>query len=286
MAYLLSKGRYGPLNFPARRKRSGPLRWRLAGLGLAGLISAWGLVLWADAEAPMPPQHVQPAIAPAPAPAAWIPINRPLQLYGLEAPDLAKLPKSYEASRHQAGGGRQDVLNFGSSKLDGAYFQLVLYRTGTEDMAEAPFFVELARRASANGLAITHSPTPGLLPTRFGDSEVADVTLASAEGAMQPCLGFRLKAKPLAWRMAGFACGGAKPLARPALQCLFDRLSLNAAGEDVALAKFFADTELRRNPACAGTHLTPSNPRLTALEEPEVSPAPAPPPGSKRTRHQ
>ncbi len=271
-----SRARYGSLNFSEPALRPKRFRWRLPVLALATLLAGWGLALLAEADAPLPSAHVEQAAAPAP---AWIQINRPIELYALEAPEVAKLSKSFEARRHQTGGGRQDILTFGVPKPDSTYVRIVLYRLGQEEAANAPFFVELARRAADGGLAITKSQAPAPLATRFGDAEVADVTLAAAEGSALPCLGFRLEAKSLPWRMSGFACGGSTPLPRPALQCMFDKVDLLSAGDDRALAKFFADTELRRNPACAGTRLTPTLAHASWLDEKDV------PPPSKPSKH-
>lgn len=266
MRFRSYKTQYGSLNFPSREAQRGRRRWQIAGLTLAGLLGAWGLVLFAEADEPPSPPHVE-QIAPAPAPAAWIEINRPFQIYGLEAPALAKLSRSYEARRHQAGGGRQDILTFGSANADAAYVRMVLYRPGTEDVPKTAFFVDMALHAADAGLAVTHSPPPAALATRFGEAEAADLTLTTGEGRVLPCLGFRLAAKTLPWSLMGFACDRPKPMDRRALRCLFDRLDLNAAGDDRALAKFFADAELRRDPACAGTRLTPAAMRTTLLDE-------------------
>lgn len=244
--------------------RSARLHWRLGGIAVATLIGGWGLALLAEADAPLPSARLEEKPAPL---LAWIQIKRPFELYGLETPEVAKLSKSYEALRHQTGGGRQDILTFGAPKPDSAYFRLVLYRLGSEDAPKAPFFVELARRAADGDLSITKSVPPVSLATRFGDAEVADVTLTAAEGASLLCRGIRMQAKTLAWRMTGFACGGSKPLPLQELQCIFDRLDLNTAGDDRALANFFAETELRRNPICAGTLLTPTTQRATWLDD-------------------
>ncbi|WP_152428327.1 hypothetical protein [Methyloferula stellata] len=268
MRFRSSKAHYGSLNFSEPARVAG-FRWDLAGLALATLAGGLGLALLAEADAPLPSAHVEQAAAPAP---AWTQINRPFELYGLEVSEVAKLSRTYEARRHVTGGGRQDILTFGSLKSGSAYFRLVLYRMGDEDAQNVPFFVELARRAADGGLAITKSQSPVPLATRFGDVEVADLSLASAEGAALPCLGFRMDAKTLPWRMTGFACGGGMPLPRPELQCIFDRLDLHSAGDDRALAKFFADAELRRNPACAGTRLTPASAHAAWLDEKEAPP--------------
>jgi hypothetical protein len=268
-----SKTRYGPLNFSEPALRPRRFRWRMRCLALVTLIGGWDLALLAQADAPLRMTHVGKALLPAP---AWIQINRPIELYALEAPEITRLSRSYEAHRHLTGGGRQDILTFGAPNPDSAYVRLVVYRLGEEEAANTPFFVELARRAADGGLAITKSQAPAPLTTRFGEAEVADIAMAAAESTAMPCLGFRVEAKGLAWHMTGFACGGRNPLPRPALQCLFDRLDLLSAGEDTALAKFFADTELRRNAACAGTRMTPALAHAAWLDEKETQPAPKP----------
>jgi hypothetical protein len=266
-----SKARSGRVKISTPAGKSAKLRWRLAFIAAATLFCGWGLALLAEADAPLPssPSKEQQAV-PAP---AWVAINRPFQLYGLEVPEVAKLSKAYEARRHVTGGGRQDILTFGTPTPDSAYFRLVLYRLGSEEAPNTPFFVELARRAAEGDLAITKSVPPVAMPTRFGDAEVADVTLAAADGAAVPCLGIRMEAKSLPWRITGFACGGPKPLPRPELQCIFDRLDLNTAGEDQALSKFFADAELHRNQSCSGTRLTPTTARATWLDDKDTAPA-------------
>jgi len=273
MRRLQYKTRFGPLNFSNPAARSARLRWRLGRVALATLSAGVGLTLLAQADTPTPSVRVDEPVAPSPVP-VWIPINRPFPLYGLEVPEVAKLSSGYEALRHRTGGGRQDILTFGVPKADSPYFRLILYRIGAEDVPNGSFFVELARRAADANLAITKSIPPAQLTTRFGDAEVSDVTL-SAEGAASTCLSFRMQAKSLPWRMSGFACGGSKPLSRTDLQCIFDRLDLNTAGEDQALAKFFAVAELRRDPTCAGTRLTPTLARAAWLDD-------TPPKTSKR----
>jgi hypothetical protein len=180
-----------------------------------------------------------------------------------------------------SGGGRLDILTFGSPKPDSAYLRLAVYRIGEEDAPKMPLFVELARRAADAGLAITKSSAPSALPTRFGDAESADITLTAADGGSLACVGIRLDAKKLAWQITGFACGGSKVLPRQAVQCILDRFDLNTAGDDRALAAFFAETELHRNPACAGTRMTPAAMQTHLLDD---SPAHASPiPASSKT---
>jgi hypothetical protein len=270
-----SKARSGTLILSSTSGRSAWFSWRLVGVTLATLLCGAGLALLAQADAPLAAHPEQAVLAPV-----WTGINRPFQLYGLEAPELSKLSRTYEARRHMTGGGRQDILTFGRATADSAYIRLVIYRIGEEEVQNAPFFVDLARRGADAGLAVTKSLPPMLLPTRFGDVEVADVSLTAAEGRALTCLGFRMEAKTLPWRLTGFACGGPKPLTRPALACFVDRLDLNTAGEDRELAAFFAETELHRDPSCAGTHMTPAAMQTRLLDE---APAPVPPKSSKHS---
>lgn len=196
--------------------------------------------------------------APFPPPPAWIDVRQPIQSFNLDTPEFPGLTLTYEARRHRAGGGQKDILTLG--KLDGRepYFRLVLYRVGSEPVANATLFVDLVRTAAAAGLSITRSLAPEDLATRFGDFETMDLDLAANRGTPAQCLGFRKAALEGSFRMSGFACGApSKPLSRVALACLLDRLELAAAGGDRALAGFFAASELWRDPVCAGTGLAP-----------------------------
>ncbi|HTJ01579.1 MAG TPA: hypothetical protein VL492_02215 [Methylovirgula sp.] len=226
------------------------------------------------------PAAAQPALGPALAPAmtqssgpsTWIDIIHPIQIFDLTAPELAKSPLIYTARRHEAGGGRQDILTFGG--LDSsAYLRLQLYRVGSETVPSVPLYVDLTRAAAAADLSIVRSLPPAEMPTRFGPFEVSDVTLAQKSGASVPCLGFRGVALDGGFRVLGFACGGkALTLSRPALGCLVDRLDLAEAGDDQTLSSFFAASELRRNPACAGNALRPTVHRASWLERNDAPP--------------
>jgi len=125
--------------------------------------------------------------------------------------------------------------------------RLTLYRVGTEPVLNAPLFVELARAAATAGLSVSRSLSPVAMPTRFGSFEVSDLDLGAGDNPSIPCLGFRSAGLNGGFRISGFACGAkAQPMSTPALTCLIDRLDLNSAGDDQALANFFAASELRR----------------------------------------
>ncbi len=230
-------------------------RWPIGSAAVAALILFAAVVLVGTKPPPVPAQDA----APAPPLPAWIDIPRPFELFGLDVPHLPKSTLIYAARRHRTGGGRQDILTFGKlSGGDEPFIRLMLYRVGTEEAPQAPLFVELVRLTAAAGLSVTRSLTPEDLATRFGDFETADIDLVAGAGMPTPCLGFRGAGLDSSFRISGFACGApARPLSLPALACLLDRLDLNSAGDDKALAGFFAATELRRDPICAGTGLAP-----------------------------
>jgi hypothetical protein len=230
--------------------------------------------------APAAQPALAPALAPSPASAAvqsrlqspWIDIIHPIQIFDLTAPELAKSPLTYAARRREPGGGRQDILTFGG--LDSpAYLRLQLYRVGSETVPSVPLYVDFTRAAAAADLSIVRSLPAAEMPTRFGPFEVSDVTLAQKSGTPAPCLGFRGVALDGAFQVLGFACGSkALALSRPALGCLIDRLDLAEAGVDQTLSSFFAASELRRNPACAGNALRPTVHRASWLERNDAPP--------------
>jgi hypothetical protein len=75
------------------------------------------------------------------------------------------------------------------------------------------------------------------------------------------------------FRLSGFACGTrTRPISRPALGCLIDRLELDGGGDDSALADYFAETELRRDPSCTGTALGPNRISADWIDENDAPP--------------
>lgn len=250
------------------------LRWPPSGATIvAWLLGASTLVLFIGAHLPSGPADPAPVAPQAPPPPAWVDIDHPMELFDLSAPDLAQSERHYYARRHRMGGGRQDMLVFGD--FDGAqpYLRLTLYRVGSETVPQSPLFVALARMAAQAGLSIVRSLSPAALETRFGSLEAADIDLAASTGATTPCLGFRGSALAGGFRMSGLACGTpARPLSQPALGCILDRLDLNSAGDDQALAEFFAASELRRDASCAGTVLAPTPSRTSWIDQADAPP--------------
>lgn len=197
----------------------------------------------------------------------WIDIARPFQFFALPAPELARLPRAYEARRHRTGGGREDVLTFGAFDPTTAYVRLTVHRLGGEPGAPNSFFVDLARRGAEAGLAVTRSSAPSVMSSRFGPVEAGEMVLSSARADNVGCLAFRFAIGDGAAQASGFACGGERSMERASLACLIDRLDLMAASEDALLRKAFAASELRRDPAC-GPKGSAARAKPAALETP------------------
>ena len=210
-----------------------------------------------------------PSAAAVAAP-AWIDIIKPVEMFGVSAAGFDKLPRSYLARRNRLGGGRQDFLSLGTPDGTSPYLRLSIYRVGSEASADVPLFVDVARRAADAGLGIRRSGTPYAVTTRFGRFEAVDLELAG-----QPeltCAGFRLGVASPDLRIAGLMCAPQRtPTTPAALTCLLERIDLNAAGDDEALARFFAGSELSRDPSCAGAAMAP-----TPLHAPWLDDKPAP----------
>ncbi len=272
-AYTLSHEHlaYGQALRRLRQRRNGSFKMVIG----AALLLVLGIIILGELDAPDPTARTatsQAALPPAPQP-IWADIVQPLQLFNVSAPALAKDARSYAARRNVAGGGRQDILTFGQPNGPSPYLRLQLYRVGSEAAPAAPLYVDLARAAAQADLSIGRSLTPVQMPTRFGDFELADMELTGEKIPALPCLGFRGVALSGKFQISGFACGAkGKPIAQPALSCLIDRLDLNAAGDEKALAVFFAASELRRNPACAGTRFDPAATRASWLDRNDAPP--------------
>lgn len=246
----------GPRLVPSRRKSPLKAVATVAMACLSLLVLWFGVGVLAAARPDDPPLRMT-RFDPL-SPPQWIDIVRPFETYSLDVPELARDEKIYRARRNREGGGRQDILGFGQLRGKEPFLSLMVYRIGNEAVPEVSFYVDLARRAAATDFSIRRSLQPQVAPTRFGPFEVADLDLVEKGGPATACLGFRSIAADAPIKLSGFACGTPdKPLSRAALLCFIERLDLNSAAEDPALVRFFAASELKRNPTCAGVALGP-----------------------------
>jgi hypothetical protein len=215
-------------------------------LGAAGFLAQWPETEAGEAPPAAGAQKAEPALR-----SSWQEIGKPVKLYDLAAPQLAHEKRSYAARRHTSGGGRDDALTFGEFAGTGPFLRISIYRHGSEKVADAPFFVDMARRAAQLGLSLSRAHFAETQATRFGDMETAAMTMAEGRTARDNCRGFRYSAAQLGLTIAGFACGaGDQPMSGGDLACLVDRLDLLSAGEDRPLRDFFAQAQSRGPRGC------------------------------------
>jgi hypothetical protein len=231
--------------------RSAPIL-KFAAVGLAILAAAGFFAQWRHSGAGA--ESVQPTDAAKPAPRrpGWVKIPEPFHLFNLSAPLIAGQKLDYEARRHSTGGGREDFLALG--EFDGAtpFIRLAVYRHGSEKIAAPAFYVDMARRAAAIGISLDRADPPTPQATRFGEFEMAALSMLKGRLARDNCRGFRLGAAPPGVGIAGFACGAdGQPLSSRQVACVINRLDLVSARGDKVLRDFFAAAGPRGGGGCA-----------------------------------
>lgn len=214
----------------------------------------------------------------APRPAAgsrenWIPITRPIPMFGLEAPELDRASGTLESRHSPDGTQREDVLAFGAFAEPKAHLLLRLSVEHDRGDLSQPFVISLVRETAARAMSVQRSSLPTAMQTRFGPVETADATLTDG-GTSRPCIAFRMQGGSLPLAMSGWWCGSAgKPADRQQLLCLIDRIDLVNAGDDRALRTAFARTELNRQPACAPPRLSATGRKVSWLDADGAAPA-------------
>ncbi len=231
--------------------RSAPIL-KFAAVALAILAAAGLLAQWrhsgAGAERVQPPEAGK-AAARLP---GWVKIPEPFHLFNLSAPLIAGQKLDYEARRHSTGGGREDFLSYGEFEGKTPFVRLAVYRQGSEKMAAPAFYVDMARRAAAIGISIDRADPPTPQATRFGEFEMAALSMLKGRLARDNCRGFRLGVARQGVGIAGFACGeDGQPLSGRELAGVINRIDLVSARGDRALRDFFASAEPR--PSRRGT---------------------------------
>jgi hypothetical protein len=263
---------------PTSRSKRG-FSWRHVVLG-SGIVAA---VLAYLAQPPTPPvaetqaTPVRLSAARSPPP-AWMPIERPLAIYGIDSPHLKPLPVAVSARRNAAGG-REDSLAFGWFNQDNeAHLRVVVQRSTQPEPLDASLFLDLARRASGAGLAVIRSTPPERLATKFGLLETSEVTLS--DSAERACLAFRFAHQEVGFRLVGWHCPSkGQAIDRKVLACTVDRLSLVEAGNDEPLKTVFAQADRQRIAECTPAPIVASaDPRRGAKGSRQARPARTPAP--------
>lgn len=246
----------------ANRRHLAPVAFqavRDAALKLAGacaaLLAAAGFLL------PLPETAAPPS--PIGVRSGWVEIVKPAPLFALTAPQLGHEKSVYAARRHETGGGREDSLTVGEFGGGRPFLRLSIYRHGAEKAAEAPFYVEMARRAAPLGLSIVHASLEQDQSTRFGPLETAALSLSQGQSKRDACRGFRLVQDTPGLTIGGLACAGAdQDLSAADVGCLVDRLEFTGPNEEDALRGFFA-ARAARSGGCGKAIATEQAPTVT-----------------------
>jgi hypothetical protein len=177
----------------------------------------------------------------------WEAIRKPVEMMTLHAPQFERTPPHYGA-RRTSRGEREDSLTWQPPSPGGPEARIALVRSPSP--ASPPsLFVDMTRQQAERGIAVTRAGIAGLLVTKFGTVEVADMTFSDAAGGAQACLAFRGAQEGNAPVVTGWYCAAqGATVDRPELACFIDRLSLLKSGEDRALRHFFTEAEQRRRP--------------------------------------
>jgi hypothetical protein len=194
----------------------------------------------------------------------WTAMDRPHAAFAVTFPDIPGQTPAYVVMRSAAGGGRKDVMSVeGQGRNAGRLAMLEVYRPGNEFTGFGSAEAEIQMRAAPSGAVEALSPAPAI-ESRFGALELVDFTRLR-NGRPQGCLGFVSRVDQPQLQISGWVCNaGPGMVARTAVNCALDRLTLLSAGNDPKLAEFFAKAELKEgfcNPraARAGTPGRPAD---------------------------
>jgi hypothetical protein len=174
----------------------------------------------------------------------WIETTRPQPAFAIEAGDFAASDPRYLIRRHHGGGGRRDVLVWGSPLGPERYLRIEIYRPGTEhDRSAAPDPNAVAR---AGAFALRgEASIIGSLPTKFGAFSV--VELGNDAQDKRRCLGFMRSFAEPSLQITGWHCDAAPAAAvRASIACALDQLTVLTAGGDARLAGLFARADQKR----------------------------------------
>lgn len=241
--------------FQVKRKRRGNSIPRMAVWSVLTLVAMVGTVevlLNPPAFLLKPPQ-----VAEQKSP-AWTEIRKPYAVYAFSGGQFDREPDHYGARRH-SDGSRVDTISYGTfsgEKTGGEdWMRISLHRPASEDALVPGFFVDMARLASADGLAVIRHTFPNIVPTRFGAFAVSDVRMSDGKNQAS-CLGYRMQRKGPAFRVSGIVCGAVHaPIDRIKLACIINRLDLVSSRDDPQLRAYFSRSELKRTGKCGANKL-------------------------------
>lgn len=190
----------------------------------------------------------------------WSEITRTHGAFALESPALEGLELTYLVRRHRAGGGRKDLMTWGSVDGDGAYMRVVAYRPGTESaLLDDPLDIATAIAAESAIDAELSGPV-GELKTKFGDLPIVNMHTWGKNGPRACMAVAHSWSEPRLSLVAWWCNRDWKLVQRGHVACLVDRLMLMSAGGDEKLAAFFARAERERE-SCGTTPILGTTPK-------------------------
>jgi hypothetical protein len=204
----------------------------------------------------------------------WSEITRAHGAFALESPALEGLELSYLVRRHRVGGGRKDLMTWGSVDGDGAYMRVVLYRPGTESaFLDDPLDIATAL-AVESGIDAELSGPAGELKTKFGDLPIVNMHTWGKNGPRACMVVAHSWSEPRLSLVAWWCNRDWQLVQRGHVACLMDRLMLMSAGGDGKLAAFFARAERERE-TCGTTPILGTTPKrpddwIFAKAEPQL----------------
>ena len=190
----------------------------------------------------------------------WNEVARAHGAFALESPALEGLELSYLVRRHRIGGGRKDLLTWGSVDGDGVYMRVVLYRPGTESaFLDDPLDIVTAI-AAESGIDAELSGPVGELKTKFGELPIVNMHTWGKNGP-RACMAVAHSWNEPRISLVAWWCNRDWQLVqRGQVACLMDRLMLMSAGGDEKLAAFFARAERERE-TCGTTPILGTTPK-------------------------
>jgi hypothetical protein len=255
-------GRFENLDIIRRAEDFAIDNMRNLALGAAGAILGLATIMASSGPA-LQPASIDPVIVGSITPAARVPsqqnwqvVRKPTELVALQAPQFERQPMLYQA-RVNPQGDREDALIWQGAAANLPEAQVTITRRVNGGMAPS-LFIDMTRQQAERGIAVTRAGMPGLLPTKFGDVEVADMGFTDEANRSQACLAFRTSLKTSTIGLSGWFCAAQTAvIERPELSCFIDRLALIKSGEDKDLRRFFTEAEQRRRP-CPTTRVSSS----------------------------
>ena len=253
-----------------------PISWARAfalsrALMFAAITVGAGIVGY-DVIAPTPAVS---SVTPTDLRPTWIEVTRATGAFAVSMPGLDASNSNYLVRRHRDGGGRKDLMTWGTPDGSAAYVRIELYRPGNEDMTPDDAFDAIAALASEAKMNAELTETTSKLITKFGELPVVEMVVTGAEG-VRSCVAVSGAWENPRFGIVSWWCNsGPEMVPHGLLACLLDKLSLMSAGGDDRLAQFFAKAELQRNFCGAPGPLVAATPKrrddwMVTKDEPKL----------------